>query len=77
MNRGDKTTVDELKAGDRFYKVADKLKTSYQIISGVETCESEYIKNGAAPLYRLRKMKGSTIVVFLRNVNQTNETHEK
>lgn len=74
MTRGQKTTVKELKPGDRFYKATDKLKTPFQLIgtqslNRFEVCEAEYIKNGSAPLNRIRTMTALISVIFLRNVN--------
>lgn len=75
MKRNDITTVDQLKPGDRFCKPSEKGKIAYEFIGEesygkYEVCNSILMKNGFPSNNKITKiMKGGTVVVFLRNVN--------
>lgn len=61
MKRGEITTVNQLSPGDRFHKKGSKDGKRYEL---VEKCKA--MPDGGK---WAEEMKGSTSVVFLRNVN--------
>ena len=76
MKRNQVTTIRELKPGDRFYKQSNKTKVAMEFIGETsvhdkfEVCEAAAIgKNGFAKKVQIKECRGSTVVIYLRNVN--------
>ncbi|KIO75605.1 hypothetical protein TH53_19905 [Pedobacter lusitanus] len=75
MKRGLLTTVNQLKEGDRFQKAASKSSTVFQFLrqeshEKFEACEASGMLNGQVKnSCKVKVLKGSTRVVYLRNVN--------
>lgn len=75
MNRGDKTTLDKLEPGDRFYRADDakklvhELREKYSAYAIKYTCDisGKHLKFGVL-------MRFDTDVIFLRK-NQTTKTN--
>lgn len=77
MERNTETTVNQLKPGDRFYRLRDKKKTVYEMQQQQTAhtlkaipymCKAD---NSRHPI----GIKGDVPVVFLRNSNDGNSTH--
>jgi hypothetical protein len=73
MIRGDKTTIGDLGAGDRFYKEGDKAKQVFEITGVFEAAgagkgfyNAFCLENGANPKYP-KKLKSTLPVIFLRH----------
>ncbi|QEM13454.1 hypothetical protein [Mucilaginibacter rubeus] len=73
MNRGSKTTIENLKAGDRFYKESDKKKQVWEITGEFEPAGqgkgfyyAYCLKDGGNPKYP-DKLKSTLPVIFLRH----------
>lgn len=74
MKRNEITTVEKLTPGDRFYKLKSRNKEPFQLIGPenygkFEVCKSGMMVNGFPSKNSIEIFKGSTVVVFLRNVN--------
>lgn len=75
MQRNYVTILSHLKKGDRFYKGSSKDKQAFELIreegrGKYAVCCTTKMKNGL-PLNvnQVKIFKGSTVVIFLRNVN--------
>lgn len=74
MKRNDVCTVENLKTGDRFYKLNSKLKEAFQLIGQeshgkFEVIPPHSIRVGFPIPNQIKIFKGSTRVVYLRNIN--------
>lgn len=74
MKRGEVTTVDKLTQGDRFYKQKATDRKTFELIGPeehgkFEVCSTDKMANGS-PISksRIEVVRGTTQVVFLRNV---------
>lgn len=68
MKRGEITTVEKLIPGDRFYKASSRDKKPLELVGPESYGKFEAIPDGMGR-NRAIVIKGSTTVVYLRNVN--------